>query len=450
MPRQIPGISAARAATPFSGKSHDRVMQDIKKSLRAFFGRLGEYYRPIKVAMRFGHHRDLSLARVFMSQVVLDTISKLRPFNFFRRSLDGILVKHRQLLVRHPSFVADPRNLTLQMLSVSITYHCNRKCPFCYARGLAEEFKEHMSLADFEFLARWAKAQGWTSLRLLGGEPTVHPEFKAILELAGKYGFTLSPSSNGLFDPEKNPFLDKRIIKSITYSYPQDDLPRHEMEIFYRNVEHAMFEMIPVTLSWVVEPDDDGWRKVIDLAKKHRTKAAVRFSMVLPGHRRNFGPEEFRQKMQGLSGQIMDIVSYAHENSVVISFYRPLLRCMFDQEQFNFLKSISPFMFYTRCPLCLKGEYDCDLRLNVNPDLSCYPCNALSFKGIKTAITPGTTRGSINEFFKPLMRRITAQPLMDSCLACRFFANYQRHLEDKPQDLADKTVCQGGCFQYRA
>ena len=427
----------------------NRLITYYTDRIRIFGGRLARSCAPVNATLRIGHHRDLWVGRVFFAQLILTVIRKLRPHMASSKYLGKLVSKQQQLLARHPSFVGNAGNKKLQLLSVCVTYQCNRNCRFCYARELREEYKQHMSLADFEFFAGWAKAQGWRILRLLGGEPTVHPDFRAILELSGKYGFTLIPATNGLYSPELNPSIGRPLISSMTFSYPQDELPRHEMQLFFRNVRHAMSRGIPVTLSWVVEPEGDGWRKIIEFVKEHRTRAAVRFSTVLPGHRKSFTTEEFREKMRGLARQIIEIVRCAHENSVVISFYRPLLRCMFTAEQFGFLKSISPFMFYTRCPLCLKGGYDCDLRLNVNPDLTCYPCNALSFKGVKLPITPATTRESINEFFKPLMREVATQPLMDSCRACRYFANYLSRLEDKNQDLADKTSCQGGCFQYR-
>ena len=421
------------------------------------FGKLGTYNNPIKAAMLFGHHRDLSLGRVFMSYVVLDAARIFVSFKFFQKLpgslkffqefLDRIVVRQQQRLIRRPNVVGNPYDLKMQVLYICITYHCNRNCSFCYSRGLQEEFKEHMSLANFEFAARWAKSQGWTRLKLLGGEPTIHPEFKAIVETAGKLGFTLTFGTNGLFDPGLNSSFNKERVIFSTFSYPQEALPPREMEIFHKNVKRAVSERGRVMLSWVIQPGNDGWRQVVDLAKRFRTRATVRFGMVLPGHRKQFGPEEFRQKMQGLAKQIIDIAHYAYENHVLFFFYRTLLPCMFSREQLGFLRSINPFLFYTRCPLCLRGEYDCDLRLTINPDLSCYPCPAVSAKGIK--LTPGATRESVNKLLAPLMRQITAQPLMDSCRTCRFFANYQRHLEDKLQDLADKTACQGGCFQYR-
>jgi hypothetical protein len=304
-----------------------------------------------------------------------------------------------------------------------------------------------MSLADFDFLAGWAKSQGWTCLRLLGGEATWHPEFKTILDTAEKHGLTLYITTNGLFDPGFNSSLGKGFVRSICFSYPQDGLHPREMAVFRQNLEHAINRVKVVVMSWVIQPNNDRWRQLIDLAKNSRTRTMVRFSMVLPGHRKNFGTGEFLDQLRNLATQIINIAKYAQESHVVVAFYRPFLRCMFTQEQMDFLRSISPFLFYTRCPLCLGGEYDSDLRLTINPDLSCYPCPVLSAKGVK--ITPDTTRESINKLLAPRMREITAQPLMDSCHTCRFFANYKRHLGDKHQDLADLDMCQGGCFQYR-
>src|SRR3989338_371074 len=339
-------------------------MLDVKKRLRIIFKRLSKYRDSLKLIKILGSHRYLSLSRVFISSVVLTTVRLLSLFKLFRRPLDKVLIKQQQILVRHPNLVASPYNLEFQLLRVCLTYHCNRNCSFCYSQGLQEEFKEHMSLGDFEFLARWAKSQGWKSLRLLGGEPTIHPEFKNILDIARKQGFTLSLSTNGLFDPGLNSSLDRALIESINFSYPQDDLQPSELKIFHRNVKNAIVKKIPVVLSWVVYADRDGWQQVIDLAKIFRTKLVVRFSMVLPGYQKQFAAKEFQDQIQGLAKQVLNIAHYAYESYVTFFFYRPLLLCMFNQEQIEFLRSISPFLFDTFCSCsCVEGTM-----ITVNPD----------------------------------------------------------------------------------
>ena len=410
--------------------------------------KLGGYYPPLLTTALLGHHRRLSAVRAFLALFVVDSVRRLRRFKSLHRALEKVSVKCQQTLMHHPNLLGNPRRGEVQILSVCLTYQCNRACSFCYARGLRDKFKEHMSLADFEFLAVWAKTQGWSRMRLLGGEPTFHPEFGAIMDIAEKHGVAIYITTNGLFASGLNPSIAKSIVRSICFSYPQDGLAPGEMELFLRNFRHAVTAVNIVNLSWVIQPGNDGWRTVIDLASGDRTRIMVRFSLVMPGHSKSFDQAEFYKWREVLARQVVEIARYAREKNVVFAFYRPLLLCMFEPGQLNFLRSISPFLFYTRCPLCLKGEYDTDLRLTVNPDLSCYPCMALAVDGVR--LGPGITRDALIARFKPFMREITSRPLMEACRDCRFFANYKKRLDGKFQDLADRTVCQGGCLQYRA
>jgi MoaA/NifB/PqqE/SkfB family radical SAM enzyme len=301
-----------------------------------------------------------------------------------------------------------------------------------------------MSLRDFEFLVGWAKAQGWKSLRLLGGEPTVHPKFEAILNVAERHGFTVSFSTNGLFAPALNASLKKGLIESVNFSYPQDNLPAADLKIFHANIAAAVGKKIPVVLSWVLSPDNEEWEKIVNLAKKFRDSVIVRFSMVLPGHQRNFDVKEFRDHIQGMARQILCIARYAYKNYVVFYFYRPLLLCMFTKEQFAFLRSISRNLFDSFCSCsCVEGTM-----ITVNPDLTCSPCPSLTSKGLK--ITSHIKREAITLNFKSALKALSARPLMDSCKTCRFFANYKLFLEDRSKNFSNDELCNGGCYQYRA
>jgi len=316
--------------------------------------------------------------------------------------IDKIKLRRKQRLLNDRSVLVNRTSrIHHQVLRVCITYFCNRDCSFCYSKGLQEEFPQHMSIDNFEFLTRWARLQGWRSLRLLGGEPTIHPQLKTILDIARKHRFTLSMSTNGLFAPELNSYFNRILIESINFSYPQDQV------------------------------------------KSHQNKVIVRFSMVLPGHQKSFSSEEFRHYIHGLARQILNIAHYAYENYVVFFFYRPLLLCMFNSQELAFLKSISPFLFDSICSCsCVEGTM-----MTVNPDLSCSPCPSLFLRGLK--ITPEITREDIRQDFRARLKQVSIKPLLDSCQTCNFFTNYKHHLENSTLDLAKNIVCQSGCFQYR-
>lgn len=70
-------------------------------------------------------------------------------------------------------------------LLIEITDNCNLRCPTCYA-GSGPERQTHRSLEQIErMLDRAVANEGEPSIiQISGGEPTVHPQFFEILELA--------------------------------------------------------------------------------------------------------------------------------------------------------------------------------------------------------------------------------------------------------------------------
>jgi hypothetical protein len=86
------------------------------------------------------------------------------------------------------------------MANLSITTLCNRRCGYCFA-GLSS-CGQFMRRKDFTTALDLLEASGITEARLLGGEPTLHPEFPALVAEALARGFTLRVFSNGLM-PER-------------------------------------------------------------------------------------------------------------------------------------------------------------------------------------------------------------------------------------------------------
>lgn len=77
------------------------------------------------------------------------------------------------------------------VLLVEITERCNLTCPTCFA-GSSPLSGRHLSVAEFEAILDKLLAQGKgqsSVLQLSGGEPTIHPQFFQILDLALAKGF---------------------------------------------------------------------------------------------------------------------------------------------------------------------------------------------------------------------------------------------------------------------
>lgn len=91
-------------------------------------------------------------------------------------------------------------------MNLLITKSCNRSCPYCFAQ---KEVKLNASAADgnisissFQEYLTFLQRSNIRELKLLGGEPTLHPRFLELVEIGLDRGFNVIVFSNGLWRRE--------------------------------------------------------------------------------------------------------------------------------------------------------------------------------------------------------------------------------------------------------
>jgi len=90
-----------------------------------------------------------------------------------------------------------PQGVRVLAASVFITNECNLNCIMCSIGRMKS--KESMSLSKVDKIFKELKREGVMNIVLVGGEPTLHKNFKEIVEMAAAYGFSISMSTNGIF-----------------------------------------------------------------------------------------------------------------------------------------------------------------------------------------------------------------------------------------------------------
>lgn len=83
------------------------------------------------------------------------------------------------------------------MANLSVTSLCNRDCSYCFARAALEP-AGHMTIEQFEGALDFLERSGVDQARLLGGEPTLHPDFPGLADRVLERGLRLLVFSNGL------------------------------------------------------------------------------------------------------------------------------------------------------------------------------------------------------------------------------------------------------------
>ncbi len=105
----------------------------------------------------------------------------------------------------------------LYYLEIDITYDCNLKCVSCNRSCTQAPTKEYMTVKQIENFIKESieLKKKWKFINILGGEPTLHPDFEKIIELIYKdyiLNFSrdtiLQITSNGFTEESRN-LLDK-------------------------------------------------------------------------------------------------------------------------------------------------------------------------------------------------------------------------------------------------
>lgn len=95
----------------------------------------------------------------------------------------------------------------LQRAYVEITNVCNLRCSFCPQTGREKRF---LTVDEFHHIAEKLRPYtGYLYLHVMG-EPLLHPELSALLDVCGELDFRVCLTTNGTLLPEKLPLLTNR------------------------------------------------------------------------------------------------------------------------------------------------------------------------------------------------------------------------------------------------
>lgn len=69
------------------------------------------------------------------------------------------------------------------MANIMLTYRCNLHCPYCFANEFVNHSDYDISMSNFKTALSFLKTSNNRHIGLIGGEPTIHHEFKDFLQI---------------------------------------------------------------------------------------------------------------------------------------------------------------------------------------------------------------------------------------------------------------------------
>jgi len=293
-------------------------------------------------------------------------------------------------------------------MNILITEHCNKNCDFCLIPGNLQS-RIHMSVKDYLRCLEFAEASGEKMLYLLGGEPTLHPQFNRIIEETHRRGFSITLLSNFLFNADIADKINGWSRNSVISEFLVNaDFPATYSEIGLRQFESNL-SVVPTNTARLA------------LAVTIREIRNMDTYDYLIGHYRNFDITRVRlsldvRKLWGMVGRreigehYYRLVRYLSEHGFIVnSELCAIPRCILTEYEHHYLRA--------HCA-GYGGDCGCQPNLDVFPDLNVTYCAARTSNSIfRAPLLSFESTSHARGYFNGLRNQLQSA-VDDRCLCC--------------------------------
>jgi hypothetical protein len=300
------------------------------------------------------------------------------------------------------------------MGNVLLTNYCNRRCKYCFAQEKiafedaagADKSKRFLSLDDLEKVIRFFKRSASNQVGLLGGEPTLHPDFPHIIDRFLSEGFRIKLFSNGLMPAPSLEYLSgldsDRMLTIINVNHPDDAQPGEREQVA---ATLAALKRKAALGFNIYRPDFDG-EFLIDLLEKYDLDRHIRLGLTQPilGGRNTY---VLREHYPEVGRRIVRLAERTGPRGMFLGLDCGFTLCMFTPED------IGPMMYNG-----VTFKLTCNPIVDIGVDLSVWSCFPLS-RWETTHLDQFETRQEIVRYYENKLQAFRGVGATADCLECR-------------------------------
>lgn len=279
------------------------------------------------------------------------------------------------------------------MANLSITRECNQHCRYCFARetlrGIASD-AACMAPATFRRALDFLERSGIDQVRLLGGEPTLHPHFPELVQNALARGFRVLVFSNGYMPEIALHCLEKtlagRTSVLINVSTSENALPQEQQLAALQRLGSR------VLVGLNIDSPSVQFDFLLDLIERYQLAPEIRLGLAhpcVPAQNHFLHPRYYAV----VGKRILEFAEKACSQGVTLEFDCGFTPCMFPPGAFEILgKSAADI-----------GQR-CNPILDILPDgqvIACYPLATLYQEPLPDEQDAAWLRSRFEERLKP-------------------------------------------------
>ena len=312
------------------------------------------------------------------------------------------------------------------MANVLLTTYCNRNCAYCFAQGKVDlnrdkgDPSKNLSMDALEKIISFYKRSLLRRFSILGGEPTLHPQFTTLLDrvLAEPSFKMVLVFTNGLIPEPVLDYLenqqDDRLQIALNFNapsvYPQEQLD---------HIEETLKRVGPkVGLGINIYKAGQDYKYLVDAINEYDMVRHIRLGLTHPivGAGNRYAR---RKDFPAIAEDIVAFAKVVERNNISFSFDCGFEFCMFSLEQHKTLLGCG-IRFTSRC----------DPIVDIGPDLNVWRCFPM-LGDVCGKLDAFETRNDIIDHFNKKYGHIKRMGNRPECPQCRYQAT---------------GLCSGGCL----
>jgi sulfatase maturation enzyme AslB (radical SAM superfamily) len=250
-------------------------------------------------------------------------------------------------------------------MNILITDFCNRACPYCFAKDKLAAGKaipkSSISLKNLKIIADFLKRSAIKTIGVLGGEPTLHPQFQEAISLFIDRQICVRLFSNGLIRKDHLMFLRRlgadKVHVVLNLNDPRGYTKKERLAV---NRTGELLNQ-QVTIGVTIHEVDFTMEFVARFIESHGTQRKVRLGIALPqiGADNKFvKPADYRR----VAARIVDCVEENY-GKITFAFDCGFTMCSFTAAQLGRLFRSGAGM-----------NFVCPVSIDIGPDLSVWAC----------------------------------------------------------------------------
>jgi hypothetical protein len=264
---------------------------------------------------------------------------------------------------------------------------------------------------DYQKIIKFAIDNGDESIGILGGEPSVHPQFVSLLEDAWRKGLRTSIFTNGLWSQE---VIDKFKVSIKKYNIDVSIIINvNEPEITQIDEQSMQLRTLAELskycgLSFNIYHEHFNPLFLVDLIERSNCRRHIRLGIAVPiaNQASQYIPIE---RYPAISNTIMMLAKCCDKKDITIGFDCGFTLCMFNESELGQL-----FLYG------VKFHSTCGYPIDIGTDLSVWSCFPLSTFAQGYRLTDYNNKVDLYDLFKKQFGRLQQAGAMDKCVSCKY------------------------------